>query len=132
VVIAAQILIAVILHYSIDFWANSLCPHDSVSIHLKYFLTWLPWGYVGAGCVMVYQSTLNAKDKVIDASILGVSHRLALLLPLAWLGFNDGHYSLYPALTLAHLLAGITVMYIYMKNRAKSVNKLARQEQTVI
>jgi len=129
VIIVAQLIIAVILYYSIDFWANSLCPHDNISIHLKYFLTWLPWGYVGAGCVMVYQSTLNAKDKVIDASILGVSHRLALLIPLAWLGFNEGQYSLYPALTLAHLLAGIAVLYVYMKNRANKVNQLAKQEQ---
>jgi len=130
VVIAIQVLIAVVLHYSIDFWANSLCPHDSVSIHLKHFLTWLPWGYIGAGCVIVYQSTLNAKDKVIDASILGISHRLVLIVPLAWLGFNDGEFSLYPALMLAHLLAGICVFYIFMKNRSNRVSSVARHEQT--
>jgi len=130
VVLIAQVIIALGLNYTVDFWANTLCPHDKVAIHLKHYLTWLPWGYICAGCVIVYQSTLNAKDKVIDASILGILHRLALLIPLAWLGFNNGEYSLYPALMFSHLLAGIFVFYIFMKNKNNRVNNLVKQEQT--
>ena len=115
IVIVGQLIIATVLNYTIDFWAHSLCSHDSVIVHLKHYLTWLPWGYIGAGCVIVYQSTLNAKDKVISASFLSVIHRLVLLIPLAWFGFNDNEFSLYPALMLAHLLGGTYVIYLFRK-----------------
>jgi Na+-driven multidrug efflux pump len=120
-VLIAQFVIAIALNYTVDFWANSLCPHDSVTIHLKHYLTWLPWGYIGAGCVIVYQSTLNAKDKAITASVLGIMHRLILLIPLAWFGLNDGEYSLYPALMLAHLFSGFCVLYLF--RRVSIINK---------
>jgi len=120
VVLIAQFIIAVGLNYTVDFWANTLCPHDTVAIHLKHYLTWLPWGYIGAGCVIVYQSTLNAKDKVINASVLGIVHRLVLLIPLAWFGLNDGEYSLYPLLMVGHLLSGIFVLYLF---KAMTINK---------
>lgn len=132
VVITAQLFIAIVLYYSMDFWATSLCPHDSVSIHLKNFLTWLPWGYIGAGCVIVYQSTLNAKDKVIEASLLGLVHRLIILIPLAWLGFNVSEFSLYPALMVAHFAAGIMVFYMFKKNKGKVVSKIESQQKAAI
>jgi Na+-driven multidrug efflux pump len=128
-VLVSQFIIAVFLSYTVDFWANSLCPHDSVTIHLKHFLNWLPWGYIGAGCVIVYQSTLNAKDRVITATFLGVIHRLVLLIPLAWLGMNDSEYSLYPALMLAHLMAGSIVYYIFRKTNLFSQSKLQLERQ---
>ena len=121
IVIVAQIFIAIILSYTVDFWANSLCPHDSVAIHLNHFLSWLPWGYVGAGCAIVYQSTLNAKDKVIHASILAIVHRLVLIVPIAWLGMNDGVFSLYPSLAFAHLLIGLFVLYLYRKSKRNGI-----------
>ncbi|PKG82054.1 hypothetical protein CXF85_14150 [Colwellia sp. 75C3] len=129
IVLIAQLIIAIILNYTVDFWANSLCPHDSVTVHLKHYLTWLPWGYIGAGCVIVYQATLNAKDKVINASLLGIIHRLVLVIPLAWFGFNDSEYSLYPALMLAHLFAGICVIYLFRKMRIVTVKTTPIKEQ---
>lgn len=114
-VLIAQCIIAVGLAYSVEFWANSLCPHDSVAIHLKHYLTWLPWGYIGAGCVIVYQSTLNAKDKVVNASLLGLVHRIGLVIPLSWLALKESEYSLYPALMLAHLFAGLYVLYLFRR-----------------
>ncbi|WP_057180432.1 MULTISPECIES: MATE family efflux transporter [Colwellia] len=87
-VLIAQLVIALVLNYTVDFWANSLCQHDSVTIHLKHYLTWLPWGYIGAGCVIVYQSTLNAKDKAINASVLAIIHSLLLLIPLCMVGIQ--------------------------------------------
>lgn len=129
VILISQFSIAVFLSYTLDFWANSLCPHDNVTIHLKHYLTWLPWGYIGAGCVIVYQSTLNAKDKVINASLLGVMHRLVLLIPLAWFGINNSEYSLYPALMLAHLMAGLLVFYLFKKTDNHSVKKTQLNQQ---
>ncbi|WP_019030090.1 MATE family efflux transporter [Colwellia piezophila] len=129
IVLIAQFVIAIALSYTIDFWANSLCPHDSVTIHLKHYLTWLPWGYIGAGCVIVYQSTLNAKDKAINATVLGIVHRLILLIPLAWFGFNDGEYSLYPALMLGHLFAGGYVLYLFRKTSHLDRHKTPIKEQ---
>lgn len=136
IVLSAQFIIALVLNYTVDFWANTLCPHDNITIHLKHFLTWLPWGYIGAGCVIVYQSTLNAKDKVLEASMLGVIHRLILLLPLAWLGIKNSEHSLYPALMLAHLLAGSVVFYLFKRVHIKGVNKVQLtgdiKEQTTV
>jgi len=131
-VLIAQFFIAIILSYTVDFWANSLCPHDSVTIHLKHYLTWLPWGYLGAGCVIVYQSTLNAKDKVINATTLGIVHRLVLIIPIAWLGLNGSEYSFYPALMLAHLLAGLAVFYLYTNGSYLKFIKKYRSEKRVI
>ncbi|WP_057831632.1 MATE family efflux transporter [Colwellia sp. TT2012] len=128
-VLIAQLVIALVLNYTVDFWANSLCPHDSVTIHLKHYLTWLPWGYIGAGCVIVYQSTLNAKDKAINASVLGIIHRLLLLIPLAWFGFSDGEYSLYPALMLGHLFAGVSVLYLFRKASIIKIRTIPIKEQ---
>ncbi len=121
-IITAQCFIAIILSYGLDFWANSLCPHDNVAIHLKHFLTWLPWGYIGAGCVIVYQSTLNAKDQVLKATALGIFHRFILLIPLAYLGFSTSEYSLYPSLMLAHLIAGLVVIYAFDKSNKQVSN----------
>jgi Na+-driven multidrug efflux pump len=132
IVLIVQICIAVMLSYSIDFWASSLCPHDSVTIHLRHFLIWLPWGYVGAGCVIVYQSTLNAKDKVIHASLLGLIHRLFLLLPLAWIGISSSKYSLYPMLMLAHLLAGLVVIFLFNKSKMKSISEESSRDKVLL
>ncbi len=129
-IIFAQCFIAVALSFSMDFWAKSLCPHDNVAIHLKHFLTWLPWGYIGAGCVIVYQSTLNAKDQVIKATALGILHRFILLISCAYLGFSTDEYFLYPSLMLAHLIAGLVVIYAFYKSK-KHINN-HRQDTRLI
>ncbi|KGJ95235.1 MATE family efflux transporter [Colwellia psychrerythraea] len=130
-VLTAQFVIAVALSYSVDFWATSLCPHDNVTIHLKHYLTWLPWGYIGAGCVIVYQSTLNAKDKAVNASILGIIHRIGLVIPLSWFALSESEYSLYPALTLAHLLSGVCVFYLYRRGRITNKASSSMKDQLV-
>lgn len=132
IIISAQVLIAVLLAFTLDFWASSLCPHDSVSIHLKHYLTWLPWGYVGGACAMVYQSTLNAKDNVISATVLGVTHRLLLLMPLAWLGLNLGEYQLYPAMMISHLLIAALVWVLVKKvNSSLSKDVILKAQMSV-
>jgi Na+-driven multidrug efflux pump len=120
IIVICQIAIAISLNVSVDFWSSLLCPHDGVTKHLSYYLVWLPWGYVGAACAIVYQSTLNAKDKVISATLLGIFHRLILVLPLAWFGMSLGEFDLYPSLMFAHLLVGGLVIYIFILNNRKS------------
>jgi Na+-driven multidrug efflux pump len=129
-IIIAQCVIAIILSYSLEFWANSLCPHDNVAIHLKHYLTWVPWGYIAAGCVMVYQSTLNAKDQVVKATALGVLHRFILLIPLAYIGLSTSEYSLYPSLMLAHLITGFLLIYAFNKSNKKLNSN--KQETSII
>ncbi len=129
-IISAQCVIAIILGYSLDFWAKSLCPHDNVAIHLKHFLTWVPWGYIGAGCVIVYQSTLNAKDQVVKATALGILHRFILLIPFAYIGLSSDEYYLYPSLMLAHLAAGILLIYVFDKNKKQVIRN--RQDTSII
>jgi len=130
ILLLSQFSIAIFLHYTMDFWANSLCPHDSVTLHLKHYLTWLPWGYLGAACVIVYQSTLNAKDQVYKATILGIAHRLMLLIPLAWLGMNFNEYYLYPALMIAHLFSGLVVIFIFNKYALRVSGEVEAREIT--
>ena len=122
IIIISQLIVALLLSFSLDFWASTLCPHDSVAIHLKHYLTWVPWGYIAGACAIVYQSTLNAKDKVISASLLAITHRLLLLMPLAWIGLNIGKYALYPAIMVSHLLIAALV-WILVKNINIARNK---------
>ena len=120
IIIISQVAIAMLLNLTVDFWSNLLCPHEGITEHLRFYLVWLPWGYIGAACAIVYQSTLNAKDEVIAATLLGICHRLILVLPLAWLGMTIGEFDIYPSLMFAHLTIGGFVIYLFMLTNRKS------------
>jgi Na+-driven multidrug efflux pump len=113
-IITAQILIAIVIYYQYDFLTALICPQTSVAILLKQYFIWVPIGYVGAGCAIVYQSCLNAKGKTAQATALGIMHRIVLLLPLALIGsMLSSQHSFFQGIMLGHLAAGLSVVLIF-------------------
>lgn len=85
-IIFIQVLVATSLYlYSANISAF-FCSETSISNYIIRYFTWVSWAYLVIGCIMVYQSSLNAKGKTIQAFILGFSHRIILLLPFSYLG----------------------------------------------
>ncbi|QBG37641.1 MATE family efflux transporter [Litorilituus sediminis] len=120
-----QACISIILLNQENLLSVWICPQDEVSKHLENYLMWLPWGYLGTGCALVYQSCLNAKGKVLQATILAVSHRIILLLPLAFIGVQiDINIGIFQGLMLGHLGAGILSLLLFYKHlQKKGANK---------
>ena len=97
-----------------------ICPESDIAQLLSIYLTWVPFGYIGAGLAIVYQSCLNAEGKPLQAFFLGVIHRLILLIPFAVAGayfLTDA--SLFQALMLGHFSSAIYVIYLVRKRSFK-------------
>jgi len=122
-IVITQLVVATFLLLNSEFLAKFLCAQTSVTDHIADYLLFVPWGYLGAGCAMVYQSCLNAKGKTLDATIVAISHRLILLLPLAFLGSlattNEGFFQ---GIMLGHLLAGVFVIYAFRSKANQDVS----------
>lgn len=108
-----QLFIALIAYSQGYLLSSFICPHDAISLHLENYLNWVPWGYGAAGIAIVFQSCLNAKNKTLHATIIGVSHRLIFVLPLTAFGalaFNE--FGFYQGLMFGHLGAIIPVIFL--------------------
>ena len=128
-ILITQFIIAIALFYSSDFLAGLLCPQESVVGHLKNYLTWVPLGYLGAGCAIVYQSCLNAKGKVASATAVVVMHRIVLLLPLSFFGiYMENEVGFFQGLMLGHIGAGLCVLYFFLNVKRKQKNKFSEAE----
>jgi len=115
-VMIAQVSIAGLLLLNSDFIASFICPQDEVVLHLKAYLFWVPWGYMGAGCAIVYQSCLNAEGKSVQASLVGIMHRLLFLLSFTLIGtWIATEQSFYQGIMLGHLAGGLFVFYLFYK-----------------
>jgi Na+-driven multidrug efflux pump len=131
IIIIAQLFIIVLLATQGDMLVALICPETSVQAHLENYLFWVPWGYLGAGCAIVYQSCLNAKGKTVQATLLGLTHRIFLIIPLAFFGGLINHELLpfdlspdsgfYLGIMLGHLVAGFVVLYLYKHFSKKDV-----------
>ena len=116
VIAIVQLGLAILLMINNNILSYFICPEGEVAELLAIYLTWLPLGYIGAGFAIVYQSCLNAEGKPIQACSVGVMHRLVLLLPFAIVGSAiSTSASLFQALMLGHLCAGIYVIYLFKK-----------------
>jgi len=85
-IIVIQLIVAMALFFYSPFLSTMLCSQDSVANYINRYFIWVSWGYLSMGCIMVYQSCLNAKGKTLQALILGVSHRIVFLLSFAYIG----------------------------------------------
>jgi len=85
-IIVIQLIVAVSLFFYSPFLSKMLCSQDTVSNYINRYFIWVSWGYLSIGCIMVYQSCLNAKGKTLQALTLGVCHRIVFLLSFAYLG----------------------------------------------
>ena len=137
-IILIQLIVALGLFFYIPFLSNFLCSQDTVVNYISRYFIWVSWGYLSIGCIMVYQSCLNAKGKTIQALILGVSHRMVFLLLFAYIGsvfslqkdlyqgilfghvidvamtVND-HF--YQGILTGHLVSGVLILIFIYKNR---------------
>ena len=108
-----QLFIAVTVFTQGYLLSSYICPHEAIALHLKNYLTWVPWGYGAAGIAIVYQSCLNAKNQTIQATWVGLSHRVFFVIPLTAIGaflFNEQGF--YQGLMLGHLGAIVAVIYL--------------------
>ncbi|WP_160173521.1 MATE family efflux transporter [Thalassotalea sp. ND16A] len=137
-IILSQLIIAVTLFFYSPYLSTTLCSQDTVASYITRYFTWVSWGYLSIGCIMVYQSCLNAKGKALQALILGVFHRIVLLLPLAYIGsiyvLKDGYYQgmlfghvtnasiaindhFYQGILAGHMLSGVLILVFLYKNK---------------
>jgi Na+-driven multidrug efflux pump len=115
-VVIVQLLLAIVLFINNDVLSYFICSEGEVAQLLTIYLTWVPIGYIGAGVAIVYQSCLNAEGKPLQASSVGIMHRLILLLPLAIVGgLISTDSSLFQALMIGHLSAALYVIYLFRK-----------------
>ncbi len=115
-VAVVQLIVAIVLLINNNMLSYFICPEGEVAELLTIYLTWVPFGYIGAGFAIVYQSCLNAEDKPLQACSVGVMHRLILLLPFAFIGgLMSTDSSLFQALMFGHLAAALYVIYLFRK-----------------
>ncbi|WOH37790.1 MATE family efflux transporter [Thalassotalea fonticola] len=85
-IILIQLIIAVVLFFYSPLLSTMLCSQDTVANYISRYFIWVSWGYLSMGCIMVYQSCLNAKGKTTQALILGIFHRIVFLLLFSYIG----------------------------------------------
>jgi Na+-driven multidrug efflux pump len=137
-IILFQFIIAIGLFFYSNYLSAFICSQNTVADYISRYFIWVSWGYLSVGCAMVYQSCLNAKGKCIQALILGLFHRIVLLLPLAYIGSvyalkNDfyqgilfGHVigdsittndHFYQGILTGHLASGVLILIFLYKNQ---------------
>ena len=118
-IIIVQLLIACWLYFNSKLLTALICPQQSVAFLIESYLLWLPISYIGAGCAIVYQSCLNAKGKTELATLLGIIHRIVLLIPFTYLGsITTVEHGLFIGIMLGHLGSGLAVAYLFKKEKS--------------
>ena len=111
----AQLLLAFVIFINKDLLSGFICPQDQIAMHIEHYLLWVPWGYLGAACAIVYQSCLNAEGKSWQATKVAIYHRLLLLLPFTFIGsLWQNPASFYQGMLVAHCCAGFMVLYLFI------------------
>jgi Na+-driven multidrug efflux pump len=124
-IVLSQFALAILLYLNSDLLSYFICPEGSVAQLITNFLIWVPIGYIGAGCAIVYQSCLNSEGKTLQASFIGITHRLLLLLPIAFIGASiASENSFFQAIMLGHLVSGLYVIYLFKKRKEVENNKV--------
>jgi len=124
-VVMSQAFLALLLYFNSDLLSYFICSESAVAQIITNFLIWVPIGYVGAGCAIVYQSCLNSEGKTVQASTIGIVHRLLFLLPISFIGaMLLGENSFFQAIMLGHLCSGLYVIYLFRKRKAVENHKV--------
>lgn len=138
IIILVQLIIAVMLYFYSPFLSTILNPQDTVANHISRYFVWVSWGYLSMGCIMVYQSCLNAKSKSIQALFLGICHRVVFLLLFAYIGsiytlkedfyqgmlfghvinvVNTINDNFYIGILSGHIASGVFILIFLYKNK---------------
>jgi len=133
VIIFSQSLIAILLYLNSNILSYFICSETSVARFISSYLTWVPLGYIGAGCAIVYQSCLNSEGETLIASTIGIIHRLLLLLPLALFGaVINTENSFFQAIMFGHLLSGGYVVYLFKNRKSRVVSQQQTQDTLLV
>ena len=157
VIIFIQLIIAAVLFFYSNYLSTFLCSQNTVASYVSRYFIWVSWGYLSVGCIMVYQSCLNVKGKCKQALVLGLLHRIAFLLPFAYIGSvyaleNDfyqgmlfGHVisatvstndHFYQGILAGHLVSGILILAFLYRNKtlikATEIQERSKFNQTDI
>ena len=123
-IIIFQLVVALLLFYYSDWLTALFCPQQVLTSIMVNYMSWVPIGYLGAGCAIVYQSCLNAKGKVKQAATLALMHRIILVIPLAFIGslmtIENGFFI---GIMLGHLGAGLSVVYLFRQTKILYTNE---------
>jgi len=106
IIALVQLVLAVVVYnYSLEI-ANQLTQDSFLHQDLQAYLQIVPFSFVGAGCAMLALSCLNAIGKSSHASMLGLSHRVLLILSLALGGgLLYGMAGIFWGIAIAHWLS---------------------------
>lgn len=142
-IILAQLIIAVMLYFYSSFLSTIFNPQGTVADYISRYFVWVSWGYLSMGCIMVYQSCLNAKGKTIQALVLGLCHRIVFLLLFAYIGslyalkedFYQGmlfghvinvantiNDNFYQGILSGHIASGVLILMFLYKNKTLNLS----------
>ncbi len=119
------IIVQLIIYWSLFQYAQPLAALFSNSAAiikmLNELLVFLPFGYIGLGCVIVAVSTLNAIHRSKAALMLSITRIIGLLIPAAFIGaYSAGLNGLYMGLLFANITIGL-VAYFWVNSIFKSI-----------
>jgi Na+-driven multidrug efflux pump len=148
-IIMVQLIIAMVLYFYSSSLSTLLCSQDTVSNYINRYFIWVSWGYLSVGCIMVYQSCLNAKGKTIQALALGISHRVIFLLLFAYIGsvyaleedFYQGmlfghvinvavtiNDNFYQGILSGHIASGLLILLLLYKNKTLKLSSISLKQ----
>ncbi|NQZ11761.1 MAG: hypothetical protein HRT35_31810, partial [Algicola sp.] len=112
-VVGFQLLVAVILYFVAGFVASWFSQGQHIQHSIETYLTIVPIGFIGAGITIISQSSFNATGHYIKASILSLTHRIALKLGCCYIGITiNGIEGLFYGILSAHLLSALLAILL--------------------
>ncbi|MFT4925774.1 MAG: Na+-driven multidrug efflux pump [Phenylobacterium sp.] len=105
-VLFSQLAIAFALVFYGPVMASWFSEGQHIQHSIENYLRIVPLGYIGAGIVIICQSSFNATGHFIKATVLSFAHRLVLMSACCWIGLQlHGIEGLFFGILCAHLLA---------------------------
>ncbi len=118
IVAVVQLTSAFILNIYLDELIAVLCPDCKLVKMITNYLAFVPYSYIGLGIGILYPSCLNAMGKSAQALFSLVFHRLLLIPGLVLMSiYSSMQLSIFSALFLAHLLAGLYVLLHFRNSK---------------
>jgi Na+-driven multidrug efflux pump len=116
IITLAQALIALILYLNAETIAVEISKSTNLQQYIQHYLIYVPISFIGAGCTMLALSCLNAIGKSANASTLGFSHKVVLILIFSVIGgWFSSITGIFIGIALAHILSLILVSRLFTR-----------------
>jgi len=116
VIIAIQLLLAAFLYGYAGTIATEISQSTDLQQYIQQYLIYVPISFIGAGCAMLALSCLNAIGKSANASALGFTHKIILILLFSVIG---GWYAsiigVFIGIAMAHLVSLTLVVKFFIR-----------------